>query len=363
MGEFFAMGSQGPGAQRLMRRDARWWVFPGWLAVFYTAWLTVVVFGGHWGAFREHWPIGVAMALGSYFAGSTPMGGGTIGFPVLVLLLDGPASLGRDFSFAIQSVGMLSASVLILSRRAPIARRMLAWAMLGATVGTPLGLVLVAPAVPELYVKLIFAVAWASFGLLHFAKVRDIARMHHTAGGSARFDRISGALVGVLAGATVAATTGVGIDLCIYVVLALVCRTDLRVSIPTSVVLMAYTSLLGIATQTLLAQTLPQRFALSDGLLQNWLVAAPVVAVGAPFGVVVVRLIPRAFTLLIVSALCVLQYAWTLWSQRAELSTATIAGSVAALLALNLAFMLLYDWGKRREARSAVAHAPDAPTP
>jgi hypothetical protein len=36
------------------------------------------------------------MAFGSYVAGSTPMGGGTVGFPILVLLFDLPATLGRD---------------------------------------------------------------------------------------------------------------------------------------------------------------------------------------------------------------------------------------------------------------------------
>ena len=43
------------------------------------------------------------------------MGGGTVGFPILVLLLGLPAALGREFSFATQSVGMVSASVLILA--------------------------------------------------------------------------------------------------------------------------------------------------------------------------------------------------------------------------------------------------------
>ena len=58
------------------------------------------------GDVRSHWPIAVAMAIGSYFAGSTPLGGGTVRFPILVLLLGLPVALGRDFGFATQSVGM-----------------------------------------------------------------------------------------------------------------------------------------------------------------------------------------------------------------------------------------------------------------
>ena len=111
------------------------WLWFLWLVAFYLTWLWLVLGLGHWGDTKEHWPIALAMALGSYVAGSTPMGGGTVGFPVLVLGFDMPASLGRDFSFAVQSIGMTSASILILARRLP-----LAWLTLkGATVGIFLG--------------------------------------------------------------------------------------------------------------------------------------------------------------------------------------------------------------------------------
>ena len=68
-----------------------------------------------------------AMVLGSYFAGSTPMGGGVVGFPTLVLLLDQPAAIGRDFSLAIQAVGMTSATILIFVLRRPLAWRFMGW--------------------------------------------------------------------------------------------------------------------------------------------------------------------------------------------------------------------------------------------
>mgnify|MGYP007033678294 CR=1 FL=1 len=58
-----------------------------WLGLFYGAWLALVTIGSYWHTVAEHWPIATAMAAGSYFAGSTPMGGGSVGFPVLVLLL------------------------------------------------------------------------------------------------------------------------------------------------------------------------------------------------------------------------------------------------------------------------------------
>ena len=89
--------------------------------------------------------LAAAMAVGSYVAGSTPMGGGTVGFPVLVLLMDLPATLGRDFSFAIQAIGMTSASIYILCRRQELEWPMLRASLPGALLGTPLGIAFVAP--------------------------------------------------------------------------------------------------------------------------------------------------------------------------------------------------------------------------
>lgn len=57
------------------------------------------------------------MAGGSFLGGSSPVAGGTVGFPLRVLVFEHPAKLGRDFSLSIQSVGKVSAVVYILTRR------------------------------------------------------------------------------------------------------------------------------------------------------------------------------------------------------------------------------------------------------
>ena len=46
-----------------------------WLVAFFSVRLTVVVAGNHWQTLRDHWGIALAMAIGSYAAGSTPIGG------------------------------------------------------------------------------------------------------------------------------------------------------------------------------------------------------------------------------------------------------------------------------------------------
>lgn len=319
-------------------RKQHLWVWFLWLVAFYCTWAWAVFGHGRWGVVTEHWPIALTMALGSYVAGSTPMGGGTVGFPILVLLFELPATLGRDFSFAVQSIGMTSATIFILSRRQPLAWAMLKGAVLGALFGTPLGIWYLAPLVPELWIKLIFAVVWASFGVLHLWRIREIAGHVGMTDFDERWDFRMGAALGFGAGATVAAVTGVGIDMVIYAALVLLCRADLKIAIPTSVVIMAFVSVLGIVTKTLTTGVQP-------GVFENWLAAAPVVCLGAPLGVFMVNLIGRKPTLLFVAVLCVGQFVWTCYAEREALG---IGGVVVALLAVGLCllgFERLRMWG------------------
>lgn len=329
------------------KRTTRRWIWVVCISLFYLVWLGYVVMQEKGAELMAHYPIAVAMAFGSYFAGSTPMGGGTVGFPVLVLFFGYEPSLGRDFSFAIQSVGMVSASIFILCGRQHLEWPMLKWSMVGSLVGTPLGLLYLAPRVPALYVKLIFAILWAAFGLLHLGLARQIAGQHGIRQNSPALDRFSGLWIGGLGGLTVAAVTGVGVDLLIYAVLVLACRADLRIAIPTSVLLMAFTSLVGIVTLLLQGTTHPE-------LPAHWLAAAPVVAVGAPLGAFIVHRIGRLPTLILVSKLCLLQFFWTLYRERETLGAEGILGAMLATLVLLGMFLGLRRWGRRHPGVDAI---------
>lgn len=327
----------------------RMWIWFVWLGLFFSVWTFVVFVQGRWETVKEHWPIALAMAVGSYAAGSTPMGGGTVGFPILVLLFDQPAQLGRDFSFAVQSIGMTSASIFILARRQPLAWAMLKGAAAGSLVGTPLGIFLVAPLIPALWIKLLFAVVWGSFGLLHLRRIGEIASHEGMTDFDERWDFRVGLAVGVLAGAMVASVTGVGIDMVLYTVLVLLCRADLKIAIPTSVLIMAFTSLVGIGTKAVFTGVQP-------GVFENWIAAAPVVALGAPLGAFMVDLIGRKPTLFFVAILCVVQLVWALHEERAALGIGGITIALAAVGVFLLGFEKLRAYGAvlvgERRARS-----------
>lgn len=283
------------------------------------------------------------------------MGGGTVAFPVLVLLFDMPGSLGRNFGLAIQSIGMVSASIYILSSGRTVDWDLLRPAMIGVLIGMPLGATWVAPAISDLWVKLIFAVIWASFGIMHLVKLRELVAAQGVSKHWRSYDLPIGLMIGV-AGGVASSVTGVGIDMLIYATLVLLYRADLKLAIPSSVILMAFTSVVGIASNVLLASWHPSIYRVDPEVFTNWLAAAPIVALGAPFGALVVNLISRTPTLVMVSLLCIGQFVWTLIHE--QVSGLTLLGALAGVLLFNALFHGLYHLG-RGEAPFVIPNAAE----
>jgi len=227
---------------------------------------------------------------------------------------------------------------------------MLRAALPGALIGMPIGILYVAPLASDLFIKLLFAAMWCSFGLLHLRRIREITSYEGMTPHDIAFDHRVGFMVGLFGALTVASITGVGIDMMIYMVLVLWCHADLKIAIPTSVVLMAFTSLVGLATKLLLGDLQP-------GTFENWLAAAPVVAVGAPFGAMVVSRVGRKPTLYVVSLLCVVQFLWTLFHERASLNAWSIGVALLCVVLFLLVFQDMYRHGYRLARRSRPAAA------
>ncbi len=228
----------------------------------------------------------------------------------------------------------------------------LRWALVGSLLGTPLGILFVAPYVPELAIKVLFAIVWASFGVLHLYRTGDICANVGETPAAHRFDRNLGFTAGFIGGALVASITGVGIDMILYAVMVLLMRADLKVAIPSSVIIMAFTSLVGIGVKAMCGQVQP-------GVLENWLAAAPIVALGAPLGAFIVDRIGRKPTLFFVAILCVGQFIWTLRESYGRLGFWGVLCAVLAVALLNLAFEWLWKIGNKLERRSVpmIIHA------
>lgn len=131
--------------------------------------------------------------------------------------------------------------------------------------------------------------------MMHLVKLREITAAHGARNPVDSFDMPIGVFIGLLGG-VVSSITGVGIDMIIYATLVLLYRSDLKVAVPTSVILMAVTSVAGIGSNLLLENWNPAVYAIDPAVFRNWLAAAPIVALGAPLGAVVVNLAPAFST-------------------------------------------------------------------
>jgi hypothetical protein len=98
---------------------------------------------------------------------------------------------------------------------------------------------------------------------------------------------------------------------------------------------------MGIALHAAMGDIVPEVF-------YNWMACAPIVVFGAPFGAFLVSVIPRVRTLYFVSALCVVQFVWTL--QQVSPSAGEWALVACSLIVAVVGFYLLYRVGKRRAA-------------
>ena len=311
-----------------------------YIGAFYVAWLVLAFGFGYIAQVKTHWPMAIVMIFGSVVAGSTPMGGGTVAFPFLVLVFGQPPNLGRNFGLAIQALGMTSAMIFILCRRTPIQARMLVWSSVGAAAGLVIGTIWVAPLLPNTVIKLLFSCLWMSFAILTLAKNREFCALN-TIPNIERGSAIRvGLLVGVAGGITTA-LIGVGIEMLLYTTLVLLFRCDLKAAVPTAVSAMAVASVMGTALHAAIGD-------IGREVFYNWMACAPIVVFGAPFGAFLVSVIPRVRTLYFVSALCVVQFVWTL--QQVAPGPKEWALVACSLLVAVVGFYMLYRGGKMSAA-------------
>jgi len=310
-----------------------WYAYVG---VFLATWAALIFGCGLLSDVLKQWSIALVMTLGSLVAGSTPMGGGAVSFPFLVLWAGISPQDARNFGLVIQALGMTSAMVFIFCRRTPVQGRMLAWTVIGAAVGMFLGSIVLAPHIASNFVKLTFACMWMSFALLTMAKSREFCSIAGIRPIARQVAMRTGLLVGI-AGGVIASLIGLGVEMALYTILVLLYRCDLKIAVPTAVSAMAVTSLIGVATHLWLGD-------ISHDVALKFLAAGPLVIFGAPIGTYIVSVVPRLWTLNVVSVLCVVQFAWTLYGLKRTAGEWTFT-----MLAMSLAisvFYLMYRRGK-----------------
>jgi uncharacterized membrane protein YfcA len=348
---------QQPANQESIALWQRAWggVFSVWLIIFYVIWVLLIVNCDKILDVFSHWPVSLAMAGGSMVAGSSPVAGGTVGFPMLVYFSQQPPTLGKYFCVAIQSVGMLSASIYILMKNRAVHWRALQAAMLGSAIWLPIAMAFLAPGIGDRSLKILFAVMYGAFGLIHLVYMRWIVSNHRNTFPFQWIDFVIFFVAGMLAG-TLTAFLGVGPDIVLYCTLVFFYRCDIKQAIPTATLFMAFNSIVAVVVLLVMArESIPVRGSL-QAMYYYWLAVAPVVVLGAPVGSMISRKVPRIYILWLVGILCTFQCIWTCTVER--LGTLQVAVIAMSVLLLSYALHYLVAPSMKRNAEGTIRNEP-----
>ena len=281
----------------------------------------------------DAWPAALTMVFGSFIAGASAEGGGAVAFPVFTLLLKIAPDAARNFSFAIQSFGMVAASMLIIGRRIPVEMRAVYYPALGGIVGLVAGTYSLAPLVDPGLTKLLFVSIWLAFGIALWRANRDTSQtvVPRLPDVLQRRDIVKLVMVGLLGG-FVTSLFGNGIDLLTFCMLRLWYGLDEKVATPTSVLLMSILTVAG----TFLHAGVMGDFGQTE--YTAWLAAAPVVLVFAPLGAHVISKWPRLAIARLLYTIIVVQFVGALYVLGLTIEhvvTAGIAVGATSLLLLR----------------------------
>lgn len=251
-------------------------IFRSWYGAMMLLWVLLFALLNSVSFLLDHWHYPAIMVLGAFVAGLTPEGGGAVAFPVLSVFFDIKREMARDFSLMIQSVGMTSASIWILSRKG---RRLadyvpVLWFVPISFMGFVLGMVML-QAIPVYIIQALFLSLILTFALAYISSKHRGNRHNLTVKNTGDKMLLAGVLI---AGGMCASLFGTGADIVLYTALVTRFRMDEKVATHMSIMVMAAISILGYA----------YRFVwdgdITDYQIRTWLCAYPVVLFMAPFG-------------------------------------------------------------------------------
>jgi uncharacterized protein len=268
----------------------------------YLIFLSIVMFGWFWYMFQNdsfeiytrQWATVLTMIFGSFIAGASPEGSAAVAYPIFTLILKIAPPVARNFAFAIQSIGMTSASLLIIGMRLKVDWNYIIFVTIGGIFGLFLGTYYVVPYISPVQAKLFFVSLYLSFGIALWLQNRRPQREV--------FDKIEkfknsdkGRLIIFgLVGGIISSIFGTGIN--IYY------RVSEKVATPSSVIIMTIETILGLFIHTQLINDFqPEAF-------EIWLACVPFVAVFAPLGAFMISKMPRKGIATLLYCILIIQF-------------------------------------------------------
>ena len=243
------------------------------VAIILTGWLVAMAVSNGWHLLIDWWQVPLTMAFGSFVAGFSAEGGGAVAFPVFTKILGIEPNEARQFSLLIQSVGMSTASFVIVYRKTPFYAFAILPAVAGGAVGQALSFSM-GWIISGVHLKWLFSITGAALGaallLQHHSGVERKDWVDEKTGRPLLF--CSGLIGGFLA-----INIGCGADIIAFILLTLILGSTEKKATPTTVIIMALNSIIGVVIISLTGE-------LSGWAVSAWKTAIPVVIFGAPLG-------------------------------------------------------------------------------
>ncbi len=285
------------------------------IPVLYLAFLVLVL--SSWGYYvlalpnldflARRWAAMLTMLFGSFIAGASPEGSAAVAYPIFTLLLKIPPAVARNFAFAIQSIGMTSAALLILGLRLKVEWNYIWFVTLGGLFGLVFGTYYVVPLISPVVAKLFFVSLWLSFGIALWRENRHPNRqVFDSIQDFSQKDRIRLAAFG-LVGGIISSIFGTGINIFTFCLMTIYYRVNEKVATPSSVIIMTIETLFGLFLHTQIINDFqPEAFEL-------WLACVPVVVFFAPLGAFVISKLPREGIAKILYVILFVQFVGAIW--------------------------------------------------
>ena len=292
----------------------------------------------------SHWPFAVTMIFGGFMSGATSEGSGALTFPVFTKVLQVAPATARNFAWLMQSVGMGTASILILKFKIPFIKPAIIIPAITGFGGMIFASHLLQPFILPAYAKITFTMVTFSFGVVLFWENRS-AEVHRVeALESVKFSDLVILGLGGLVGGVVFGIVGTGLDLIVFAILVNYYKVSEKVATPTSVILQAVACLSTVIYHGIVFGS----YSGDAPVIDYWLACVPASAIMAPVGALVAAQISRKQVTNILLGLISVEFISTLWIVQFDKTAKIFAPAIC--LVLTLIFLGLRQLGKRRIA-------------
>jgi uncharacterized protein len=278
------------------------WIYLFFLTVVMSSWFWYMFSHDNFIIFTRQWATVLTMIFGSFIAGASPEGSAAVAYPIFTLILKIDPPVARNFAFAIQSIGMTSASLLIIGMRLKVDWNYILFVTIGGIIGLFLGTYYVVPYISPVEAKLFFVSLYLSFGIALWMQNRKPQREVFDSIQNFQNTDKGRLIIFGLVGGIISSIFGTGINIFTFCLMTIYYRVSEKVATPSSVIIMTIETILGLFIHTQLINDFqPEAF-------EIWLACVPFVAVFAPLGAFVISKMPRKGIATLLYCILIIQF-------------------------------------------------------